>query len=213
MPRIIEKTVYQYEELSEEAKERAREWYREGGFDYEWWDFVFEDVDQVARLLGIEIDRKSVPLMNGQTRQDPAIYFSGFSSQGDGACFEGYYAFRQGAYTDVKAHAPKDGELRAIARDLNIIQRRSFYRLSARVRHTGHYNHEFSTTIEVENAEDSSYNVSREEERGIIDCLRAFMRWIYKSLQEAWDWLNSDEQVEESIKANEYEFDEEGRRV
>lgn len=32
----IKTKVYQINELSEPAKEKAREWYREGAFDYEW---------------------------------------------------------------------------------------------------------------------------------------------------------------------------------
>lgn len=32
---IIETKAYRFDELTEEAKERARTWYREGGFDYD----------------------------------------------------------------------------------------------------------------------------------------------------------------------------------
>ena len=35
MPEVTETTVYQFEKLSEEAKENARAWYREGGYDYD----------------------------------------------------------------------------------------------------------------------------------------------------------------------------------
>jgi hypothetical protein len=47
-------TLYQYDELpTEEAKQKAREWYRgdDNGLDYEWWDFQYED----ARRAGLEI--------------------------------------------------------------------------------------------------------------------------------------------------------------
>ena len=43
MPAIIETTVYQLDELADDAKERARSWYRQHGFDYDWYDSVFED--------------------------------------------------------------------------------------------------------------------------------------------------------------------------
>ena len=36
MPEVIETTGYQFEELSEGAKDNARAGYREGGFDYDW---------------------------------------------------------------------------------------------------------------------------------------------------------------------------------
>ena len=208
--RMIE--VYKFDELGDEAKEKAREWHREGGFDYNWWEFIFEDADTIAKLIGIEIDRKSVPLMNGKTRQDPAIYFSGFSSQGDGACFEGRYYHKKGAYKEVKKHAPKDQELHRIARELNLLQRKYFYRLAASLKHTGHYNHELSVTIEVEDRE-TGEEVDQGTVEGVKDALRDFMRWIYKQLEQEWEYMNSDEQVDETIRANEYEFDKDGKRV
>ena len=53
--RIVEKTLYKYEELNDEAKQRAREWYLEGGLDYSWWEYSYEDFARVAEILGIEI--------------------------------------------------------------------------------------------------------------------------------------------------------------
>lgn len=41
MPEVIETTVYRLAELSDEAKDEARAWYREGGFDYDWYDPTF----------------------------------------------------------------------------------------------------------------------------------------------------------------------------
>lgn len=35
MPHTKSKTVYYFDELSDKAKEKAREWYREGALDYE----------------------------------------------------------------------------------------------------------------------------------------------------------------------------------
>ena len=66
--------VYKFSELDKSAKETAMQNWREGHLDYEWWDFVFEDATEIGKLMGIDIDQ---------------IYFSGFASQGDGACFEG----------------------------------------------------------------------------------------------------------------------------
>jgi hypothetical protein len=37
------------------------------------------------------------------------------------------------------------------------------------------------------------------------------MRWIYRQLEREYEWLMSDEQVDESIRINEYEFTEEGK--
>jgi hypothetical protein len=51
-----------------------------------------------------------------------------------------------------------------------------------------------------------------EDEDTLIELARDFMDWIYKQLEKEWDYQNSDEQVEESIRANEYEFLEDGVR-
>ncbi|MBJ6915417.1 antitoxin of toxin-antitoxin stability system, partial [Vibrio cholerae] len=88
MPEIIETTVYRLDELSDAAKDKARAWYREGGFDYDWYDSVYEDFQQIAEILGIRFKTRTVRLMGGGTRQEPRIAFTGFWSQGDGASFE-----------------------------------------------------------------------------------------------------------------------------
>ncbi len=92
MPEVICTTVYQFPELSEAAKEKARSWYRELGPHDDWWDAVYEDFERVCEILGIRLKTTPVRLMGGGTRAKPCIWFSGFWSQGDGACFEGYWS-------------------------------------------------------------------------------------------------------------------------
>lgn len=48
--------VFQFDELSEDAKEKARDWYRNGGLDYEWWDMDFEDFREELLEIGVETD-------------------------------------------------------------------------------------------------------------------------------------------------------------
>ena len=88
-------------------------------------------------------------LVGGGTRAKPCIFFSGFWSQGDGACFEGHYSYAAGAAAAIRAHAPLDVDLHAIADALGAMQRRNFYQLRADIRHHGRYNHEHSMTIAV----------------------------------------------------------------
>lgn len=50
--------VYQFDELDEKAKERAREWYRAGALDYEWWESVYEDAARVGlKITGFDLGR------------------------------------------------------------------------------------------------------------------------------------------------------------
>jgi hypothetical protein len=200
MPITLTQTAYTYDELSDAAKETARDWYRQGALDYEWWNFVYDDADQIAKILGIEIDRRG--------KHTPAIYFSGFWGQGDGACFEGSYSYAKGAHKRIREYAPLDDELHRIADNLLAIQRKHFYQLSARITHTGRYYHEHSTSIHVFHGSDW---IDADTAEDLADILRDFMRWIYCRLEAEYDFLMSDEQVEESIRANEYLFDEDGR--
>lgn len=40
--------VYDFDELSDKAKEKARDWYREGALDYDWWDSTYEDAERIG---------------------------------------------------------------------------------------------------------------------------------------------------------------------
>lgn len=58
--------------------------------DSDFAEYVIESFVQGLEEAGIEMDTRPVKLMNGKTRHDPVVYWSGFWSQGDGACFAGY---------------------------------------------------------------------------------------------------------------------------
>lgn len=197
MPHDKTETVFYFAELEDDAKEKARDWYRTGALDYEWWDCVYEDAITCAAILGIEIEK---------------IYFSGFSSQGDGACFEGTYAYAKGSAKAIRQHAPKDIDLASIADRLQDLQRGWFYGLSASVKQSGHYMHEMCTQISVYDDQEttgSSRNIVDADE-DLTGLLREYMQWIYSNLMREYEWLMSDEQVDESITINEYEFNEDG---
>jgi hypothetical protein len=211
MARTVSKTVFQFDELSDSAKESARAWYRDGALDYDWWEFVYSDAAECGKLMGIDLNQKPVKLMSGATRYDPAIWFSGFSSQGDGACFEAYYSYAKGGVKAIKDRAPLDKELHRIAAELQAIQRENFYRLEARTKQRGHYYHSGCMSVDVGKADGSDCNETAET--AVTQALRDFADWIYRQLESEHDYQVADEQVDESIRANEYEFDEDGSRA
>jgi hypothetical protein len=210
MPRIKETQVFKFDELDDRAKERARDWYRNGALDYEWWDCTFDDAKQCLALAGFDLDK---------------IYFSGFSSQGDGACFNGaWHANKAQPVKAMKQHAPKDTELHAIAAEARAIAKLR-PNASMSVKQRGHYYHsgctEFGVDCERE-SDDVSRTTAEWEARGkeddaieerVIEMSRDAMNWIYRRLEAEYEWLMSDEQVDESITANDYEFTEEGKRA
>lgn len=221
MPRTMEVTVFQFDELNDEAKKIARDWYREGALDYDWWDGIYEDFTRIAEMIGIEIGVYTEQWHNVTTKKEGTlqrqkIYFSGFWSQGDGACFEGSYSYKAGCLKDIKDFAPKDTKLHEIVQSLVSIQRKHGYKLHAEIEKIDHhYSHEHTVRVEV-TREVLHYPVgdylqaNEEAHNKVTEAFRALMRWLYDQLETEHDYLMSDEQVDESIKANEYEFNEDG---
>lgn len=213
MARQVTYTVYNYDELTDQAKAKARDWYREQSA--QWWDAsaVIENaVYEAADILGIEFTTRLVQLVNGATRYKPAIYYSVAYCQGDGASFEGRYSYKKGAQKALQNEFPQDQTLQDIAKNLQDIQRKHFYGLSASVSTSGGYSREDSMSCSVE-SDRTPYADLSEAESDILEAMRDFARWIYKQLREDIEGENEDEAVEESIRANEYEFTEHGFKV
>lgn len=212
MPEVIETTVYRFDELSDAAKEKARSWYRELGPHDDWWDAVYEDFERICEILGVGLKTRSIRLMGGCARQKPCIWFSGFSSQGDGACFEATAGHAKGATREIRAYAPQDQALHGIADRLQVAQRQNFYQLSADVAHCGRYFHEYCMTIDVSRDSPTGQLPTEGSEETVAEALRGLARWLYRQLEAEYDHLTSDEAIEEGIIINEYTFTEAGRR-
>jgi len=177
MPEIVETTVYRLEELDDAAKDRARAWYRDVALEDDWHEPVYEDFERTCVILGVRLKTSTVRLFGGGTRQKPRIYFSGFSSQGDGASFEAFYSHKNGASRAVRAHAPQDTELHRIADSLQAIQRRNFYQLHADAVHRGRYYHEYCMAISVERDSPCCQDMTADAEGAVTETLRDLARW------------------------------------
>lgn len=212
MSKIVETVVFCLEELSDRARANARNWYREGGIDHDWYDSVFEDFEEICGILGIRLKTQTVRLIGGGTRQKPRIWFSGFGSQGDGACFDALYSYCKDAPQAIRDHAPEDGELHAIADAIQAIQRRNFYQLHADINHRGRYDHASSMAISVERDSSIYQPITDGAEEALADALRDLARWLYGRLRAEYVYLTLDEAVDEVIIANAYTFTAFGRR-
>lgn len=187
--KIREIKTYKFNELTDKQKEKALEKYYNINTDHEWWDCEFEDFKTIASLMGIKIDN---------------IYFAGFSSQGDGACFTGNYSYEKQAIKKVKEYAPQDTELHRIAGQLQEIQKRHLYLISATIKHNGHYYHELCTDIDV--VDFNGYSIAGDDFDNITELLRDLMRWMYSQLDKQYNYLVSEKEIEETLIANEYDF-------
>lgn len=183
--------LYTFDELTDKAKERARDWYKT---DYPDSDMLSEPVYDMAReafaFFGVETS---------------GIYFSGFWSQGDGASFTG--EFRAGLISpaaNIAAEFPTDETLRGLHARLIAIGHPEDSRI--KITRSGHYAH--SHTMDLNDADE----YSRDDERELLAILRGLADWLYRLLESEYEYLVSDECVDESILSNGYHFTIDGKR-
>lgn len=172
-----------WQRLTEANRNALLEKHRDN-LQYEWWDSVYDMFREDMKEIGVRVDN---------------IYFSGFWSQGDGACFEGHIS-------DWSKFLPAVGmsELVEEARGNDI---------SLSWIHRGRYYHEYSVSFDVDdlwisNPYDEDEDLLRfaawdatnpeggqiYERRGeIIEFLRDRMRQLYSDLEDEYDYLTGDE--------------------
>lgn len=151
--------VYQFDELDDKAKERAREWYRVGALDYEWWESVYEDAGQVGlKITGFDLGRAQ-------------------SIEGE---------LTMSAMESVLNILTTHGE------DCDT------YKLASR----------YYPQLLAQDIEDEEAAQQLEEEY-----IRELKEEYWHTLNKEMEYLLSDECVDETIRANEYEFLENGKRA
>ena len=186
--------TYTFDELSDAAKRTAREHMRGINVDSDF-ENVIDEAKHIGEILGTDISN---------------VLFSGFSSQGDGACFEGRYQYRKGSERELREYAPVDEILHWIARNLFDVQRRNFYSLTAKIKHSGRYYHSRCTEIDVERSD--GRKITAETERMITEILRSLIDWIYGVLDTERTYQMTDTAFDEAILANDYHFTAAGER-
>jgi hypothetical protein len=95
---------------------------------------------------------------------------------------------------------------------LQAAQRQNFYQLHAQVTHRGTYYHPFTMAVAVTREGSTGTEFAGDAETTVSDCLRDLANWLYRQLEQEYDYLTSDEAVDETLVANGYTFTEEGRR-
>lgn len=143
---------------------------------------VIEDAITIGKLFGLEIDN---------------VLYSGFWSQGDGASFTGRYQFCDGGFKAVTDYAPLDLELRRIVSRLNAHAVSINYTIH--ITQSGRYFHENTMNFDTDDSV-------------IIGCLRDYARWIYKRLENEYDYQTSREYIIELITGNGDEFYADGSK-
>jgi len=212
MPDYVTIPVSRVEELASSARETARAWGRQCIVPDDWHEFVIEDFTAVSAILGVELATHPIRLYGGGTRPGSRVFFSGFSSQGDGASFEGRYRYARCSAANIRAHAPADDRLHRIADGLAAVQRRNLYQLAATIRRSGRYCHEYTMSIDVERLGPTGQAPIPNAEHDVAECLRDLARWLYRRLEAEYEFLTSDEQIDAALRDNDLTFTAAGTR-
>lgn len=198
-----------FDELSDKAKQTAREKYTSSDYPgYDWWDGVYYDAVRMGQMLGIEIGTTShAGRKPGTTYQTISIWFRGFCSQGDGACFDGSYSFAPGAVKDIEQETT-DEELLRIAKELSLMQLTQ--RLSGHEYFTAAIQSGNSNCIRTEIQDWGVDEIGEPDEEVFTRLMQGFADWIYKRLEDEHDYMCSDEYVDEQLSESDCMFDESG---
>ena len=126
--------TFAYDDLAPNARDRARDWYRHDGLNYDWWECVYSNVIAIAEICGFEICTHDVPLISGCVAQSPSIWFDQLYCQGENVTFDAHWtplADPSAALDRILTHASTDDRLHAIVLD--------FAELSERCKRYGVY--------------------------------------------------------------------------
>jgi hypothetical protein len=188
------------------TKDQLIDKYRDINVEHtDWWGCTYDNFKEDMGDIGIRVDD---------------IYFSGFSSQGDGACFEGTVDHWELF-------------LKSLGYVNHVLVQHAAYAWSFRVSHSGHYYHENCTRFDGDLAMPDGYDndrfveyycphsIAKEPLRGkawlaviesysrnnfeqeFTDAFKDHMRRLYEQLEAEYDYLTSDEVVWDTIVANE----------
>jgi hypothetical protein len=185
--------------------------------DYQWWLGSYKDFEKEGEPLGFDVRN---------------IYFTGFYSQGDGACWTGYVDVVRWLELN-KADDPNAHILVALIEEEWVDSRLEITRNSYRHEHSNTMNHgHLATYLPV--GEEEPYQLQKGVFKGAdvdklvdamgmgfvdemcVDMLQAARDYadeIYKRLRDEYEHICSEEVIAETCDANEYLFDEDGRMV
>jgi hypothetical protein len=185
MPREKKITIHEFDELSERAKDKARDWYRRGSQDEEWWENVYEDASRMGlKIRSFDIDR------GGEIKGD--------FTKGSEICAERI----------LKEHGP-DTDSHALAEafltDLKSL--RDNLENAERLADDDDGNGG-DDSLDDTSPRDLEDQISDLEDGFRHDILEEYLSLLQKELE----YLMSDEVVDENIRANGYTFNTDGRR-
>lgn len=183
--RTITLPIYQFDELTPKAKEKARDWYRSCIDTMDFQDVV-DSIKLAAHYLGF-----------GNANVPAQLSWSVGYCQSDFARIEGWWLAKRVQITALNLEFPKDEQLHKVADRFESITR-DFPDVYAST-------HGDRVIDLFDMGGDFAYAM-------LYDAIKAFNAWALRTLIAHSDWLHSNESVDSNILANEYEFTADGSR-
>lgn len=192
-----------FTELSKERQQELIEKYCEGQHEFFDGSAVTEDWEQILNYLGF---------------LDVNIHWSGFWSQGDGACFSGRWYVECVNYAGLTFHLSEETakEYGAYAERAKAVYDfaddgddlpPSLVRY-ADITHTGRYCHEHSVSFSYDDEEpDDGYTDDAVKE--FEDWCRGLMRTIYRALESEYDYFTGEDYAREMLEHDDEDYEEE----
>lgn len=182
-----------FESLPEQVQQRVIEKHIDINTDHNWWGFVYDNFKADVESFEVVVTD---------------MHFSGFWSQGDGACFEG-------RIRNMRKFVDAVGEpFKAYAEMLHLED------ISMSWSHRGHYCHEHCLAFQLHDdrseigdhepvqelmrrvlmREDDQLLLGLEED--VIEWVKTKCRELYSQLEEEYESLTSDESIIDALEAN-----------
>lgn len=186
--------VYKFNEASPELKAKILERYRDINTDHEWWNAMYSHyISDRLEPMGYD---------------DIKINFSGFYSQGDGASFTALIDTAR----YIKTHK--------LQKEFPLIYK---YPETCRIsleRITHHYSHKMTVKTSSSCYGNSAFPQNKNDRlENEVDALEKLIERerinlchdLYGDLEKDYDGLREDEAIIDTLEANEYDFDEDGK--
>jgi hypothetical protein len=207
--KTIQIKLYEFAELDEKGKDKALKELSDINVDYDWYEPIFYDFQAIVKTLGITLTINH-------------IHFSGFYSQGDGSAFkatvnlpelaeavknESWRSYTPHLELDLPVCEAENRILKLIKNEAidispQIVQPTRSYYVRAELNNQFPYNNHRFDRIEAE---------LEKLEQWLQVVAEKLNRYLYKSLQDDYDYQTSDKAMIEAIEANEYHFMADGK--
>lgn len=174
---------YSFEELPKDIQEKVIEKNREINIDYYWSECTEWNIQDMLKERGYK---------------DPKILYSGFCSQGDGACFEATIDIPEW----LKAHK--------LGRKYRALYNESQEQgVSMCLKHSGHYYHSLMTSLDYDGVMYMSDKAQKQFDviyEMILQEREELGDKIYRELENEYEYKTMDEAVKETLIINDYQF-------